>query len=251
MSKKFRNIFILGGHELSFSYFEKIKKAKNDDKIDYEHIYLITPETNSYAHQELTSQNLNLQQFIINTSYHDFILTHGPANGAGARHRKQDKRTTPQTGQAHDAVVPDHTAKHTMLQTYLQIAEKHNPQLSPIDLIINLPFIKKLEKEAIWALSYATWTCPLYCDEPEICPYTTKQRDWDLGKIRIDGSMGRGVVGIFSCEPLVDEIVYISMLSIYEQIEAFQEQLNTNQLKEVYVFTHSHCHGILGKFIVD
>jgi hypothetical protein len=230
MINNFHNIFILGGHELSFSYFLKITQAKKEKRIDYHNIYFIEPSSTSYAHQELIKLGFNPKDYIISKTYSDFILT-------------SDVRR-----ETCDALIPDHTAKHTMLQAYMALAKTHNPKLSPIDMDIDLPFIKKLEQDTIWAMSYATWTCPLYCDEPTICPHTKTKRTWDLDKIRIDESMGRGVVGIFSCQPLVDEIVYISVDSIAENIQEFQNQLKRNPPKDVYVFTHSHCHGILGKF---
>ncbi len=211
-----KNIYILGGHKLSCSYYEKIKAAKEQGRIDYDGIFLVDDQP-----------------------YHEFILT------------LDARRITL------DAIIPDHTAKHVMLQVFMDLARKESftPVLNPINLDIQTPYLNKLEEESIWAMSYATWTCPMYCDEPEVCPHTKKKRDWEMGEIcsyeptspRTYDKQSTNCYS-FSCEPLVDEIVFIPMESITNQIQDFQKKLKKEPPKEVFVFTHSHCHGILGKF---
>jgi hypothetical protein len=154
-----------------------------------------------------------------------------------------------------DAVlVPDHTAKHVMLQTCLGIVEKNFPtlkvKLSPLSSSFQTPFLHKNETNSLWAMSYATWTCPADCTEPKTCPHTQGPRDWDFNQSlkTLYDSLPSTCVYDFACQPLFAEIAQIPMRVIRREMSRFIDDVKNHKAKKFLVATHSHCHGIVGSF---
>ncbi len=238
MTHKFNTIYILGGHKLAYDYSQKICAAKGALLIDFKNIVLIDAEASCYAASRIQSP-----VSLATKPYHEFILEYLTSH-------PQDLGTTP------DTFVPDHTAPHVMLQVFRTLAQ--NAVLCPFELAAEIPFKKSLENGAIWAVSYATWLCPADCAEPGICPHTTQNRDWDF-----NASMSNIIdtipcknkptnAFIFSCAPLVAEIAQIPVAQIRKRVRGFCDLLaEQSHPLEVLVATHSHCHGIIGKFSID
>lgn len=227
-------VYILGGHKLACSYFEKITQAKAKSALAFSHAYLIDADSQCLAAQDHTSSFINKSpsQFILDDL---FSLQQNP-----------------------DAVlVPDHTAKHVMLQACLGIVEKKFPtfkaKLSPIASSWQTPFIHKNETNSIWAVSYATWTCPADCTEPKTCPHTQGPRDWDFNQSlkTLYDSLPETRVYDFACQPLFAEIAQIPMRVIREKMVHFIDDVQNHQAKKFLVATHSHCHGIVGSFEIS
>ncbi|HLD45645.1 MAG TPA: hypothetical protein VJC18_09430 [bacterium] len=246
MSKQFKNIYILGGHELAYSYYQKILQAKKEGRIACENLLFVTPDPQCHAAVALKKENLIPQNFLIQKKYTDFIL---------------DCVGCDQNWHNENRVIPDHTAGHVLLRVLMDLAPGYSVRLSPIELAIGTPFLKKFEQDAIWAMSFATWTCPMYCDEPALCPHTKEPRTGDLNEMCFakENSFSQVRAGVFeranavlysfACQPLIDEIVSFDFAPLTGQINDYRHRIATGVLRKVYVFTHSHCHGILGCFV--
>lgn len=235
-SPDFKSIYILGGHKLATSYYQKITACLKNSKTQ---TWLIDPDPNCHAAQ------LNIPN-IIPKSYADFITDYW-------QHQAQQAKD--------ETLVPDHTAPHVMLRVFLDIVEKKHAelsaQLSPLVSDLQTPFVYKSENDAIWAVSYATWTCPADCDEPKICPHTQNNRDWDFNHslkelFASDSKISKNSSAYcFACQPLVQEISHIPMDTILTKLNDFESQLKTKPPQDVIIATHSHCHGIIGKFSIS
>lgn len=228
-------IYILGGHKLAYSYFEKITQAKREGLIQFQNLFCVTNDQNSYAVKHLPREN------IMPFSAADFIY--------------EKIFSEPEKIDSKDVLVPDHTAKHVLLQAFMTIVEKAFPEykveFSPFESDFQTPFLYKSENDALWAMSYATWTCPPDCPEPEVCPHIQNKRDWDFFKALPEEmkkySSKDYSVHLFSCEAFVEQISQIPMAKIAEEMTRFVERLKHNPPQKVIVATHSHCHGILGQ----
>lgn len=219
------NIYILGTHTLSQSYFEKINNAKAQGSLDFKHCEMI-PDP-----------------------YSDFLL----------KYFQKNKNTN-----LNDTLVPDHTAKHVLLQVFLDITKKYFPNLKT-ELVafksdFTTPFLHKSEDESVWAVSYATWTCPPDCDEPAICPHIKDKRSWDFNEsfTKLFASLPDDTHAYrFSCTRLFEEISQIPMIKIQNEISDYLEKVAGNNRSKIahplkiIVATHSHCHGILGQFEIQ
>ena len=229
------NIYIFGGHALSVNYYEILTAAKINGELTSGHIFCID------ADPACTAKAL-IPQALICLSPAAFMAKYLCGDYAP---------------QALDAIVPDHTAQHVFLKVFLDLVAAHGKykaQLIPLEEGPNTPFLRKAENNAIWAISYATWTCPSECPEPEICPHTKEPRSWDCGetlKPRQATSNNKTATHLFACAPLYQHIVQIPGASICQKIQVFEKSLTENPPEKVIVGTHSHCHGIIGHFSIE
>lgn len=232
----YRHIHILGGHKLAVSYHDKISQAKAAGEIAYERLFCVTDDPKAYAFDHVPQTN------IIAKSYSDFI---------------EEVLSDPNPVSPRDTIVPDHTAKHVMLQVFLSHVARRLPnfktELKPFAADFTTPFLYKSENDAIWAMSYATWVCPPDCDEPAICPHIAESRTWDFFKTLPEAASQiatKSSVHLFGCEPLVAEISHIRLAKMAAELTAFDERLAGPVPFTALVATHSRCHGILGCFEV-
>lgn len=206
----FDNIYVLGSHDLSVSYSKRLQKSKESGGIQFKKLSFIN----------------DCSEFIL-----DYI------------DRVQEKNSN-------DTLIPDHTAKHVFLKVFLDLIQKKFPSLKatlcPIEFDVKTPFLHKMENDSIWAMSYATWTCPENCNEPDICPHTNAQRDWDFEKEF--GKSENKMFYTFPCSPLIEEVSHIPIKKIMKEMNDFSFQLKNNFRGKVVVATHSRCHAIMGQF---
>lgn len=231
--KNYNRIYILGAHNLAYSYYKKLKAACGNE-LNYNE--LICVDDKNTVHDESIP--------LIKKSYTEFILDYLEDQN----HYHID-----------DTLIPDHTAKHVFLQVYLELINRHFPklstELSTIGSDFKPPFVYKSENDSIWALSYSTWTCPADCVEPDICPHTQKQRNWDFNKSLQKQEFAQPNLNAlfhkFSCQNILHEIAHIPMKDIIQNVSEYSYALQTNPPQKVLVATHSHCHGIIGQFRIE
>lgn len=237
MNSNYHNIYLFGGHALAFSYFQKLQTAKSENLISYENIYCIDADEHAHAAKIIPDHLIKKTpvQFILN--YLD----------------------QPQNYHPDDIIVPDHTAKHIFLGVFLDLVKTKFPnlqtQLKTFQADFTTPFLHKSENDAIWAMSYATWRCPSECQEPNICPHTNANRDWDfnqsLPELMKSFSDTTYSTHLFFCEQLVHAISKIPLTKVIAEVSQFIYALQTQPPQKVIVVTYSHCHGILGQFEIN
>lgn len=230
-----RHIYVLGGHALATGYAQALESGRRDGQIAFDELFCVTDDPKAKAIASLG------QGSVISEAPARFIL---------------DYAADPSRQNLNDTLVPDHTAKHVMLEVFMQMARERRPDLncalSPFESDFTAPFSYKGENGALWALSHATWTCPPDCDEPEICPHIQANRDWNffesLPKLFESLSDAEYAKYRFGCIPLFKEIAQIPLPRIVSSLRDFDARLSGTPPRQVIVATHSHCHGILGSF---
>lgn len=227
-------IYIYGGHQLAFSYFEHLMKARNENRIKFDDIFCLDANPRCIAAQKMP------QNFIAQTP-EEFTLKY-------ALNHSTDKS---------DVFVPDHTAQHILLKVFWANAARHTllqTSLVPLNQEITTPFTYPSNAGALCAMSYATWSCPPECQEPDVCPHTNSLRDWDCAsvcqKISVQASNELATY-FFACETLLDHIVMLPARQITRDLQNFEQRLAQDPPYQVIVGTHSHCHGILGSFSIS
>ncbi|MBF0103802.1 MAG: hypothetical protein HQM16_00615 [Deltaproteobacteria bacterium] len=230
-------IYILGANQLSLSYYDRIIRAKAHREMRCKNVLMIDPNVHALADVDAAC--------VIRSSYSQFVLDY-----------LKDKSLQ----HPNDIFVPDHNARHVMFEVFLNLARQYSPgshiDPSPIVLKYNTPFEHKSPDHSVLALSYATWTCPATCPEPQVCPHTGLDRNWDLMRLIQEETRDNTNqqpqthtdVYAFECQQLLDEISYIPLTDVQTYAARLEASLINKGDRRVIIATSSHCHGILGQF---
>ena len=140
--------------------------------------------------------------------------------------------------------------------------EGFKTEIIPYNQSLNTPYQKNFDS-GIVATSFATWICPLDCDEPTICPHTQAPRTWDFREhfkkvlrpfnpstpLRAHSAQGpTTTIHTFFCTALVYGVAYIPLKNIAEEWRKLKKSFGRGNLAptKFIVATHSKCHGIVG-----
>lgn len=234
MPEAVRNhIDVLGGHKLARLYLRKLSDAKQDGRLQYDLLGFCDPEL----------QTGEVDSRFTQTSYSDFI----------------SQRLTCQDRNARDSLIPDHTAPHVFFQVCLDFIAKHAPDavitLAESRPPLGLPF-EMPTTHGVTPLSYATWVCPLECEEPATCPAIAGERKWDFDRFfaeleKKEAALKPDYLFLgFSCDQLIDGIAHIPWDRVTSNFARLQERLRTSKTITLSVATYSRCHAILGEATV-
>ncbi len=105
--------------------------------------------------------------------------------------------------------------------------------------------------------SFATWTCPVNCIEPEICPHTRSDRTWTMPKamedyVASEMSRGSNISGplVFHCTHRTFGVGMIPVASVIDA-DAFIARSADVLPSRFVVATVSHCHGAINVLAVS
>ena len=233
MSIHCESIYVLGGHALSLEYLERLLRAQKERLIDFKNLYYIDDSTECIAAKKIEKQAKQILK-----SYDDFLLS---------------LLESPESKENH-FIIPDHTAPHVLFRLFLNLLEKKSKttqsKVIPYDTDLKLPFQKLLDS-GICALSFATWICPIDCDEPEHCPGIDNTRTWDFRKTfeHYDQKDPAKSIHLFYCDQLAYGVVGISSQKLCKEWNSFEQRVT--ELKKaplsLEVATFTKCHGIIGR----
>lgn len=139
-------------------------------------------------------------------------------------------------------LVPYHWAPHLLVEWLRRTVEKAGRRADaggPMPSL-GLPFEHET-KSGDRALSYATWTCPVTCIEPALCPHTRGPKDWSLARDLSRAPAGFDGALVFSCLHLVWGVGSIPVDSILEIAHRVVAAPGEHRYS---VATSSHCHAL-------
>lgn len=153
-----------------------------------------------------------------------------------------------------DAIVPSPLMPHLMYQWLLRRAAARWPgrvvETRPLDATPDVPWHREAE-DGTQYVSYATWTCPVNCIEPRLCPHTRGERTWTMpaaatALVQRERARGRRIEGpvIFQC---THRAYGVGMFDTRDVLagDAFVGAVGARGEGDVLVGTVSHCHGAL------
>lgn len=148
-----------------------------------------------------------------------------------------------------DHWVPSPLSPHILFLAMLKAARVQGYRLIPAPFRENPPTPVRFElPNGNLAISFAEWTCPVNCIEPDICPATKGPRDWDMKPALAQHFQGRGEEissQVLQCQHLVHGVGTIPWREIAEAYGKLLEDLKRG-LQRVAVATVSSCHGLIG-----
>ncbi len=151
-----------------------------------------------------------------------------------------------------DAIVPSPLMPHLLYEWVRDRAKDRWPGRQVLTRPIQTTLDTQWESAApdgTRYVSFATWTCPINCIEPDTCPHTRSERTWTMPRAmeRLVERSSEGVQKLAG--PLVFHCTHrvfgVGMIPVDAVIEAdnFVSKVAENGSAEVLVATVSHCHG--------
>lgn len=158
-----------------------------------------------------------------------------------------------------DAIVPSPLMPHLMFEWILARARDRWPHrevgTKPLETPPATPWQRATEGGPHY-VSFATWTCPINCIEPRICPHTRELRDWSLPQaahryVAEEQGSGHLLAGpvIFHC---THRTYGVGMFDTAEVIagDDLVRRVAEHSAAELLVGTMSHCHGAFERLVV-
>jgi hypothetical protein len=239
---KLQNIYVLGGHKLALTYREKLLRARKEGLIFFDSLSLVDPDPTCFASSSPVAGHL-----LIVSTYADFIV--------------ECLSKSSQAELNKSVLIPDHTAPHLLFQVFLDLLQKQCPTYQIKTIIfeedLKLPF-QKNDTSGVSPVSYATWICPIDCDEPKLCPGIQRPRTWDFKQFFSIYKMNHQKDDLLSphffyCDQLAYGVVCLNLAFIKDEWKKLLENLQKNKGKPVrmMIATFSKCHGILGTALIS
>jgi hypothetical protein len=151
-----------------------------------------------------------------------------------------------------DAIVPSPLMPHLMYEWLRDRARARWPErlveTRPLTLEPDTPW-RSAAPDGTFYGSFATWTCPINCIEPRLCPHTGGERSWTMPSAAAElVSRSRQ-----SAEPLHGPVIFhcshrafgVGMFDTRDVVAADRlvERVAADTAADVLVATVSHCHG--------
>jgi hypothetical protein len=226
------DIIVVGGGCYGIYYVTQLLKARNARALDFQQIVVVDRDPACRVvttHPDaLASQHLRLvtEEW---SSYFDHYL-------AGQR------------SDSTDAIVPSPLMPHLMYEWLLRQARHRWPtrrvETRPLPAEPDVPW-RQAAPDGTQYASYATWTCPINCIEPRLCPHTRDERTWSMpraGTELVARSVGLQGPVIFHC---IHRAYGVGMFDTRDVVagDALIRAAGDLGSADVLVGTVSHCHG--------
>jgi hypothetical protein len=151
-----------------------------------------------------------------------------------------------------DALVPSPLMPHLFFEYLSRRAVSRWPSRTVARAALAAPVGTPWEQAAPDGTSYishATWTCPINCIEPDICPHTKDVRSWtmpDTLRAWVEGETGSGDAMrgpfTFHCTHRAFGVGMVDKRPIREADDAIAAAGRAGPVRAL-VATASHCHG--------
>jgi hypothetical protein len=149
-------------------------------------------------------------------------------------------------------IVPYHWAPHLFLDWLARRAREAGARAcrgeapSPP---AGVPFARA-SRQGDLALSYATWSCPATCIEPDLCPHTQGPKDWSLCGDLENLPEGADEAVVFRCLHLVYGVGTVPVSALLAARDRVLAGLRRGR-RRYLVATSSHCHALAATLEVE
>lgn len=156
-------------------------------------------------------------------------------------------------GAGRDAIVPSPLMPHLLRDWLLDAARSRWPdrmvEIAPLPSPPAVPW-ERSAPDGTHYVSFATWTCPINCIEPDICPHTRGARDWSLAPALRAYAAGLAAAGARAPTPYLFQCLHraygVGMIDVADVVAADAEIARAGgdgAAVEALIGTVSHCHG--------
>jgi hypothetical protein len=228
--RKYGSIIVVGGGCYGSYYVRQLERARRAGAIDYDEIVVVDRSDACAVAQAETGAKVVIDEW---SSFFDSYLRTAP----------DDTR---------DAIVPSPLMPHLMYQWLRDRATRRWPhrivETVPLALEPDTPW-RSAAPDGTFYGSFATWTCPINCVEPRLCPHTGGERSWTMPAAAAE-LVSRASM---TAEPLLGPVIFhcthrafgVGMFDTRDVVAADRlvQRAAADSAASVLVATVSHCHG--------
>jgi hypothetical protein len=162
-------------------------------------------------------------------------------------------------GTVADRIVPSPFASHFVLEALRRTAAPGSRAATPAEAEpvlggIATPFVRGLASGG-YALSFATWVCPVNCIEPPGCPVLRQPLDWDMAAAVANYLLARSAdvrsFHIVQCLHEAYGVGTIPLAHVAREGVRLRRAAARGGAPYAVVATVSTCHGLAGLLALD
>lgn len=236
---------MIGGGCYGSYYLRQLCRASRADAISWERLLVIDRNPSCAIALDVASERHGVSSSppsLVVAEWSDFFSTY-----LGEWTLNPDSRES-------DSIVPSPLMPHLLYEWVRDRASSRWPDRSVSTIALNgkpeTPW-QSSAPDGTHYVSFATWTCPVNCIEPEICPHTRGERTWTMPKamedyVAAERGAGRPIDGplVFHC---THRAYGVGMVPVKAVVEADIQVANTasDAPARFVIATVSHCHGAI------
>jgi len=228
--RKYGAIVVVGGGCYGSYYVRQLERARDAGAIRFEKVLVVDRSRDCPVALAANSAEMVISEW---TEFFDEYLSKTSEN-------------------TRDAIVPSPLMPHLMYEWLRDRARSRWPERTvetrAMSLEPDTPW-RSAAPDGTFYGSYATWTCPINCIEPRLCPHTGGERTWTMPRAAAElVSRSRQ-----TAEPLQGPVIFhcshrafgVGMFDTCDVVAADRlvERLASDSTANVLVATVSHCHG--------
>ena len=228
--RDYGSIIVVGGGCYGSYYVRQLERARAAGAIRFERVLVVDRSPECAVALSANNAELVVSEW---TDFFDDYLSVAP-----------DETT--------DAIVPSPLMPHLMYEWLRDRARSRWPEriveTRAMTLEPDTPW-RSAAPDGTFYGSYATWTCPINCIEPRLCPHTGGDRSWTMPSAAAElVSRSRQ-----TAEPLQGPVIFhcshrafgVGMFDTRDVVAADRlvERVGADSAVNVLVATVSHCHG--------
>ena len=223
-------IVVVGGGCYGSYYVRQLERAAAAAAISFERIVVVDRDPHCTVARSGTTAELVVADW---RSYFDDYLGASPSD-------------------TRDAIVPSPLMPHLMYEWLRDRASRRWPgrkvETRALPMEPDTPW-RSAAPDGTFYASYATWTCPINCIEPRLCPHTGGERSWTMP----DAASALVSRTQSTTEPLKGPVIFhcthrafgVGMFDTHVVVDAdrFVHRAAERAAASILVGTVSHCHG--------
>lgn len=250
-SSRYGTIVVVGGGCYGSYYIRQLCRANRADAISWDRLLVVDRNASCAAavRTDLEQHDLRSPEpSIVVAEWSEFFHTY-----LGGWKDDSDSQES-------DSIIPSPLMPHLLYEWVRDRASSRWPDRSVSTIALNgqpdTPW-QSSAPDGTHYVSFATWTCPVNCIEPEICPHTRAERTWTMPKameqyVELERSSGRPIEGplVFHCTHRAYGVGMIPVKAVVDADIQVASAAGAAPTRFV-IATVSHCHGAINVLSVD
>jgi hypothetical protein len=246
--QSYGTITIVGGGCYGSYYLRQLHRARRAGAIAWRRLVVVDRDVACRVAAALRDGSDDLCELVAAEWDDYFAAALGAAANADAR-----------DADARDAIVPSPLMPHLAFSWIERRARARfgagSVRRAPLVVPPPTPW-QRAGADGTHYASFATWTCPVNCIEPVRCPVTRGHRAWSM-----PDAMRFYVQSLPEHERLLGPLVFhcshraygVGMIDVDDVVDAdrFVAAEAAHRRAEFLVATVSHCHGALGRLVIE